>query len=73
MVEKMIEISSCLIEIGDDTQNWKERRKWLLTLFTDLWKKRGAYPGLPEVLSFIEFEEGIDYYKAETEKCLVLK
>ncbi len=68
LVERMIEIASYLLEIGDDTQNWTERRKWLLTLFTDLWKKRGAYPGLPEVLSFIDFEEGIDYYKTETEK-----
>jgi len=68
LVERMIEIASYLLEIGDDTQNWTERRKWLLNLFTDLWKKRGAYPGLPEVLSFIDFEEGIGYYKAETEK-----
>ncbi len=68
LVEKMIEIASYLLEIGDDTQNWTERRKWLLTLFTDLWKKRGAYPGLPEMLSFIDFEEGIGYYKEETEK-----
>ncbi len=68
LVERMIEIASYLLEIGDDTQNWTERIKWLLNLFTDLWKKRGAYPGLPEVLSFIDFQEGIDYYKAETEK-----
>jgi ATP-dependent exoDNAse (exonuclease V) alpha subunit len=62
-VEKFIEIVSFLIEIGDDTQNWEERRRWLLSLFTELWKKRGAYPGLPEVLTFLDFNEGIDYYK----------
>lgn len=68
LVERFIEISSYLIEIGDDTQNWEERRKWLLSLFTELWKKRGAYPGLPEVLSFINFNEGIDYYKKQVSK-----
>ena len=62
-IERFIEIVSFLIEIKDDTQNWEERRRWLLSLFTELWKKRGAYPGLPEVLSFIDFNEGIDYYK----------
>jgi exodeoxyribonuclease V alpha subunit len=68
LVERMIEIASYLKEIGDDTQNWSNRINWLLTLFTELWKKRGAYPGLPEVLSFIKFEEGIEYYKSEAEK-----
>lgn len=68
LVERFIEIVNYLIEIGDDTQNWEERRKWLLSLFTELWKKRGAYPGLPEVLSYIGFHEGIDYYKNEVEK-----
>jgi exodeoxyribonuclease V alpha subunit len=68
LVERFIEIVNYLIEIGDDTQNWEERRKWLLSLFTELWKKRGAYPGLPEVLSYIGFHEGIDYYKYKVEK-----
>ena len=67
LVERMIEISSYLLEIGDDTQNWAERKKWLLSLFSDLWSKRGAYPGLPQMLSTIDFEEAIAYYKEETE------
>ncbi len=66
LVERFIEIVSFLIEIEDDTQNWLERRKWLLSLFTELWKKRGAYPGLPQVLNFIDFKEAIDYYKKQT-------
>lgn len=68
LVERFIEIVNYLIEIGDDTQNWIERRKWLLSLFAELWKKRGAYPGLPEVLSHIDFHEGIDYYKKQVSK-----
>lgn len=63
LVERFIEIVNYLIEIGDDTQNWEARRKWLLNLFTELWKKRGAYPGLPEVMAHIDFVEAIDYYK----------
>lgn len=63
LVERFIEIVNYLIEIGDNTQNWEERRKWLLSLFTELWKKRGAYPGLPEVMAHIDFAEAIDYYK----------
>jgi len=67
MVERFIEIVNYLIEIGDDTQKWEERRKWLLSLFTDLWKERGAYPGLPEVLNYVGFNEAIDYYKHNVE------
>jgi hypothetical protein len=68
MVERFIEIVTYLIEIGDYSQNWEERRKWLLSLFTELWKKRGAYPGLPEVLAHIDFYEAIDYYKKQVAK-----
>ncbi len=68
LVERMIEIVSYLIEIGDNTQNWTERRKWLLSLFSDLWKKRGAYPGLPQMLSVIGFEEYIEFYKEQTRR-----
>lgn len=67
LVERLIEISSYLIEIGDKTQNWEERRKWLLTLFSELWKKRGAYPGLPEVLVYLDFQEALEYYKKQVE------
>lgn len=70
LVERMIEIASYLIEIGDDTQNWTERRNWLLSLFSDLWKKRGAYPGLPQMLHSIGFHEAIDFYKEQTKKQL---
>lgn len=67
LVERLIEIVSYLIEINDTSQNWQERRIWLLKLSNELWKKRGAYPGLPEVLSYIGFEEAIDYYKRQAE------
>lgn len=62
-IERFIEIVSFLIEIEDNSQNWEERRRWLYSLFTELWKKRGAYPGLPQILYNIGFDEGIEYYK----------
>jgi exodeoxyribonuclease V alpha subunit len=68
LVEQFIEVVNYLIEIRDDTQNWIERRKWLLSLFTELWKKRGAYPGLPEILAHIDFHEAIDFYKKQVQK-----
>lgn len=34
--ERFIEIVSFFIEIKDDTQNWEERRRWLLSLFAEL-------------------------------------
>jgi hypothetical protein len=42
----------------------------LLSLFSDLWKKRGAYPGLPQMLYSIDFHEAIDFYKEQTKKQL---
>lgn len=63
LIERFIEIVNYLIEINDDTQNWIERRDWLLSVFSELWIKRGAYPGLTEVLDLIDFKEGIDYYR----------
>ncbi len=68
LVERMIEIVSFLLEIGDDTQDWSRRREWLLKLIGELWQKRGAFPGFPEVLYFLGFNEGIEYYRNETEQ-----
>ncbi|KSV16608.1 exonuclease [Dehalococcoides mccartyi] len=67
IVERFIEITNYLIEIGDKTQNWELRRDWLLGLLSELWDERGAYPGLPEVLKYSNFNEAIPYYKESVE------
>jgi len=35
------------------TQNWQLRKEWLIDLLSDLWRNRGAYPGFPQVLSYL--------------------
>ena len=67
LIEKFLEIVNVLIEIKDDTENWVVRKEWLLNLFNELWKNRGAYPGLPITLSILNFHQGIDYYKIKCE------
>lgn len=66
MVERFIEVVNTLIEIGDTSQNWEERRKWLYGLLSELWKNRGCYPGLPKVLRYIDLPEAIEYYRHQT-------
>ncbi|MCK6462815.1 MAG: AAA family ATPase [Candidatus Pacebacteria bacterium] len=63
LVERFLEVVKILIDMGDDTQNWHIRKDWLLGLLSELWKNRGCYPGLPEILRVLDFEEGIQYYK----------
>lgn len=66
-IERFLEIVKTLIEIGDKSENWEIRKQWLLGLLSELWKKRGAYPGLFSVLSYLNFGEGMDYYKKKAE------
>lgn len=61
-VERLTEIVDYLIEI-DPTENWTERRSWLVSLQNELWKKRGPYPGLNSALEALEMPEFMTYYK----------
>lgn len=63
LIEKFIEIVGTLIEIGDTTENWDERVRWLNSVIAELWKNRGLYPGLLKVLDYIGFQEAIRFYK----------
>lgn len=65
IVERLVETTQTLIEIGYKTENWKLRRTWLLSLIAELWNNRGAYPGLSKVLDYLGFQEAIPYYKAQ--------
>jgi ATP-dependent exoDNAse (exonuclease V) alpha subunit len=67
-VERFLEIVKKLIEIKDETQDWEIRKKWLIRLLDELWKNRGAYPGIMSVLNFIDFTEAKEYYKICAEK-----
>jgi RecD/TraA family predicted helicase len=61
-VERLTEIVDYLIVV-DPTENWAERKNWLVSLQNELWKKRGPYPGLNSALEFLEMPEFMTYYK----------
>lgn len=63
LIEKFIEIVDNLIEIGDESENWQIRKSWLQSLIGELWKNRGAYPGLSNVLKVIGFYQAIPFFK----------
>jgi len=54
LVERLISVADYLSDLGDKTQNWQLRKKWLVGLLIDLWHNRGAYPGFPQVLEYLE-------------------
>ncbi|MCL2152842.1 MAG: AAA family ATPase [Oscillospiraceae bacterium] len=54
LVERLMSVADFLSDLGDKTQNWQLRKQWLVDLLSVLWRTRGAYPGFPEVLSYLE-------------------
>ena len=50
VINQLLAAVDCLIEIGDDTENWLVRRDWLNGLLNELWNARGPYPGFASVL-----------------------
>jgi len=65
LVERLISVAYYLDELGDTTQNWQLRKKWLVGLLSDLWHNRGAYPGLPRVLNYLERPDLAQKYLVE--------
>lgn len=67
LVDRLLEVCQHLIDVGDESENWLERQKWLNGLLAELWEGRGAFPGLPSILNVIEFQEGISWFKSKCE------
>lgn len=61
-VERLTEIVSYLEKI-DDSENWAERKRWLISLQNELWTNRGPFPGLTSVLDSLDMPEFMAYYK----------
>lgn len=61
-IEHLIEITQYLIDIKDDSENWIERKKWLQSLLAELWVNRGAYPGMPALLDYLDCNNLISFY-----------
>lgn len=66
LVERLIGVADFLSDYGDISQNWTIRKQWLISILSDLWKNRGAYPGLPQVLSYLDHAELAKKYLVET-------
>ena len=69
VVERALEIIDVLQnELQDTSEDWDIRRKWLHELVAELWKNRGKYPGLPQVLNYLDLSEVSTYFKTQTAK-----
>ena len=53
LLEQFLNAVEELRRIGDDSENWDQRKEWLLGRITELWRRRGLYPGLPNVLRLL--------------------
>lgn len=50
LLEQFLDRVRLLLEMGDDSEDWRARETWLLGAIAKLWKHRGLYPGLLRVL-----------------------
>ena len=66
LVERLIGAADFLSDYGDTSQNWALRKQWLTALLSDLWKNRGAFPGFPQVLNYLDRPELAKKYLVET-------
>jgi hypothetical protein len=67
LVERFLEITGTLEEIGDKSEDWAIRRDWLHSLIAELWDARGLFPGLPKVLDHIGFGAAVPFFKDRVE------
>lgn len=51
-------------DIQDNSENWQQRILWLESLIAELWRSRGAYPGMPAVLDYLGLGEAIDSFRS---------
>lgn len=49
-LEQFLSKVQLLKKIGDKTENWDDRERWLLRKVAELWSNRGLYPGLLKTL-----------------------
>ena len=59
LLEQFLSAVEELLRIGDDGENWEQRKEWLNGCIADLWRRRGLYPGLPNVLRLLQADEAV--------------
>jgi hypothetical protein len=55
-------------DVQDESENWTQRIEWVENLIAELWKSRGAYPGMPAVLGFFGLDEAISGFRERVGK-----
>jgi hypothetical protein len=65
VVERFLEIAGTLQELDGKSEDWPTRIKWLNILIGELWKNRGLYPGMPQVMATLGLEDAIPFWKAQ--------
>lgn len=68
IIHQLINSVDALMEIGDDTENWEERKKWLGGVLSELWRARGPYPGFAAAMVNMGLEELVQHYIALTDE-----
>ena len=63
LVERFLELSGTLRDLGDKSEDWTQRIAWLQKLVGELWQSRGLYPGMPALLEILGFEAAIPFWK----------
>jgi hypothetical protein len=65
LVEQFHQAVLALIELGDTSENWEVRRAWLERVISELWQRRGAFPGMAEVCVYLKLHEAVPYLKSQ--------
>lgn len=63
LVEGFLRAVRELQEIGDSTEDWAARTRWIEGLISELWRHRGLLPGVPAVLELLSLEAAIPVFK----------
>lgn len=66
IILQLLNTVEVLIEAGDDTENWEERKRWLNGVLGELWKARGPYPGFASAMMNMGLESLVQHYIAIT-------
>jgi len=67
IAERFLEITGNLQTMGDQSEDWAARTKWLQSLVGELWDSRGLYPGIPAIMDLIGFQKAIPFWKRQVE------
>ncbi|MBR1402755.1 MAG: ATP-dependent RecD-like DNA helicase [Treponema sp.] len=62
IINQMIACIDELINLGDKTENWQQRKDWLNSLLNELWTTRGPYPGLCSIMEYLGLQDLIKVY-----------